>query len=81
MGAKTTNVIIVNVSAILSKMNRDAISATKVCLDSGPDWVRIKAAASLSKRRHMVDIDPQFNHAKTPFFKTDRYLKSEPVPA
>jgi hypothetical protein len=62
MRSKATYIIILNVATILTKMDRDAIGPPEMRLNGSPYRIRIHAAPRLAQRRHVVNIDAEFDH-------------------
>ena len=60
--AEQAEVAILDVAAILTKMNRDAIGATKLGLGRRPDRVRLATPSGLPERRDVVDVHSQTGH-------------------
>jgi hypothetical protein len=49
--------MILYVSAVLTKVDRNAVGARLLRHDGGLERTRIRCTASLSQRRHVIDID------------------------
>ena len=56
------NIVVLDVAAVFAEMDGDAVGATQLCLNRGPNRVGFVGAAGLAYRGDVVDIDTQFDH-------------------
>jgi hypothetical protein len=62
--AQSANVLVLDVAAVLAQVHGDAVRAAEVRLDGRPHRVGLVGAARLADRRHVVDVDAQFDHRR-----------------
>jgi hypothetical protein len=61
--AQAPHILILDMPAVFAQMHRDAVGAAEVGLDRSPDGIRLVSAAGLPQRRHVINIDTEFDHA------------------
>jgi hypothetical protein len=59
---KPSDVLILNVTAILAQMNRDAVGSSQMGLNSGPNRIGFIGAPSLPDCCDVINIYAEFNH-------------------
>jgi hypothetical protein len=62
---KDQNVAILDMTAIFSKMDRDAIGSAEFSQNSRSHRIGFDGSACLTHRGYVIDIYAQFNHAHT----------------
>ena len=61
------HVAVLDVAAVFTKMNGDAVGAAEQRKDSGGNRVGLRRPPGLPHGRHMIDVDTQSNHCALPW--------------
>jgi hypothetical protein len=76
--AELLDVGVLNVSSIFAQVDGDPVGTAEMRFDRRPHRIGFVGAARLSDRRHMVDIDAQFDHSSCSSLKILRLARCLP---
>ena len=76
--AQSSNVIVLNVTAIFSQVNGNSIRTAEMGFNRSPNRIRFIGATGLTQSGDVVDIDAEFDHSSCNSLKILRVSSSRP---